>query len=218
MEIMSAIQQSSSAGLQSVPMHFSFKTVLSTDFQSQAPGDCSCKRHVIGRRCDRCKPEYYRLTSDNHLGCIGNQASQFPFLSQLMMTLICSSQINPKKLSNFILISLLLFTRHVYDSLLLFLFITLHSVWPCVFTTLYFAPFPSDPAQCFYQLVDPVMERDFFFRYRVECQCRVLGTVNGSNVCDGVSKPCRYSCAKWCLTIWKYVTWWKGGRQNAKRV
>jgi laminin beta 1 len=32
------------------------------------PGSCNCKRNVVGRDCDQCKPEHFGLSTDA-LGC-----------------------------------------------------------------------------------------------------------------------------------------------------
>lgn len=32
-------------------------------------GQCRCKEHVAGPRCDRCKPGFFGLSTDNPQGC-----------------------------------------------------------------------------------------------------------------------------------------------------
>ena len=36
---------------------------------AQCSGDCDCKRHVTGPRCDRCKAGFFALLAANPEGC-----------------------------------------------------------------------------------------------------------------------------------------------------
>ena len=37
--------------------------------QGQCAGNCKCKRHVMGDKCDRCKPGFFALLDANPDGC-----------------------------------------------------------------------------------------------------------------------------------------------------
>ena len=43
--------------------------ILLSDGCNQETGACSCKRNVIGRDCNQCRPEHYGLSLEDELGC-----------------------------------------------------------------------------------------------------------------------------------------------------
>ena len=45
------------------------KGILLSDGCNQETGACSCKRNVIGRDCNQCRPQHYGLSLEDELGC-----------------------------------------------------------------------------------------------------------------------------------------------------
>ena len=50
-------------------------TVAMTKMCNPADGQCVCKTHTTGRRCDQCGDGYYDLQDYNVFGCLGKGQS-----------------------------------------------------------------------------------------------------------------------------------------------
>lgn len=60
-------------------------------------GQCNCKRHVVGRRCDKCADGFFQLEVHNQFGCQGKSLAYY-----LLIIVFCTLSFNKQRFEKII--------------------------------------------------------------------------------------------------------------------